>query len=83
MYLQVSQEEPNLIRTENRIVATGKTKETVAEIAAGRDVVPQTSASKPLQKEWKQKKLNACKVRLIDFSATLVITSSTHLFTKH
>ncbi|KAL5563813.1 hypothetical protein UlMin_033560 [Ulmus minor] len=49
---KVSQEEPNLIRTENRIVATGKTKETVAEIAAGRDVVPQTSASKPLQKEW-------------------------------
>ncbi|KAL5563807.1 hypothetical protein UlMin_033554 [Ulmus minor] len=49
---KVSQEEPNLVRTENRIVATGKTKETVAQIAAGREVVPQTSASKPLQKEW-------------------------------
>ncbi|KAL5563808.1 hypothetical protein UlMin_033555 [Ulmus minor] len=61
-----SQEEPNLVRTENRIVATGKTKETVAQIAAGREVIPQTSASKPLQKEWKQKKLNACKVSLVE-----------------
>ncbi|KAL5563814.1 hypothetical protein UlMin_033561 [Ulmus minor] len=49
---KVNQEEPNLVPIENQIVATEKTTETVAEIAAGRDVVPQISASQPGQIGW-------------------------------
>ena len=50
--MQVNQEESNLVPIENQIVATEKTTETVAEIAAGRDVVPQISASQPGQIGW-------------------------------
>ncbi|KAL5562714.1 hypothetical protein UlMin_032461 [Ulmus minor] len=49
---KVNQVEPNLVWTENQIVATGESKKTVPEIAAGRQELLQTSASKPVQKEW-------------------------------
>ncbi|KAL5562712.1 hypothetical protein UlMin_032459 [Ulmus minor] len=48
---KVSQVEPNLVWTENQIVASGGSKKTVPKIAVGRQELLQISVSKPVQKE--------------------------------
>ncbi|KAL5562719.1 hypothetical protein UlMin_032466 [Ulmus minor] len=49
---KVNQVKPNLVCTENQIVATGESKKTIPEISPGRLELLQTSSSKPIQKEW-------------------------------